>query len=778
MLNKKIIWSLILLVALLSVSGVGAADNITGDEINDLVGMEDSIVNDSLSASSKTFTDLNNLLNDNSKWNFELTDDYVFSSSDSAFKEGIPISRSISIQGNGHTINANGQARIFNLTNYVTFYNINFINANSPSGSAITGTNYAAIDCRFTNNHADTSGGAMYGGYAKNCIFQGNTADRWGGAVYGANIEQCTLISNSANEGGAIYNVYATECMFMRNTANLYGGAMYGSSVGKSVFTGNSAKVYGGAVFNAYIVNCNFTNNSASYGGALGGESYSALNCILKDNYAENGGAMFGGTATDCIFISNNAHNGGAKYSGSAVNCLFDNNHAVNVGGAIMETYAVSCNFTYNSAIKGGAMYQNSAVTCIFTGNNAVNGGAMFNAHSDTSKFYNNSATQGGAIDEGGAESSDFRYNHAVNGGAIANSDALACTFASNTADEYGGAVYKTSARRCLFSKNTAQYGGALAYGSASECSFRNNVAKVTGGVRFESYVADTVECEGNLPTYTLYVSDFSGIEGFGGDLSIKLYDNPNYQVTGVNATIKVYNSKNKLIGTYLSEVGYNWFVNFDAGKYKAVISIGDDVYELDPVKININIQKSSFIYVVNVVTNYQAGKVLLVNLHDSAGTVLKYAKVTVKLNGVTKAYITDDNGQVMVPTKTLAPGTYAAYIEYAGSDVYIESSASAKITVKKLTPKLTAAKATLKLSDKIKKYTVTLKNNKNVVMKSAKLTVKVGGKTYSVKTNAKGQAIFKLTKLTKKGKYSAVVAYSGSSIYNGVKKTVVITVK
>ena len=62
--------------------------------------------------------------------------------------------------------------------------------------------------------------------------------------------------------------------------------------------------------------------------------------------------------------------------------------------------------------------------------------------------------------------------------------------------------------------------------------------------------------------------------------------------------------------------------------------------------------------------------------------------------------------------------------------------------------------------------------------MKSKKVTVKVNGVTYSIKTNTKGQAIFKLKKLTKKGKYSAVVKYSGSSIYNSVKKTVKITVK
>ncbi|MBQ6098802.1 MAG: hypothetical protein IJL02_02930 [Methanobrevibacter sp.] len=487
---------------------------------------------------------------------------------------------------------------------------------------------------------------------------------------------------------------------------------------------------------------------------------------------------MYGGTALECVFINNQAHQGGAKYSGSARDCLFDNNHAVNRGGATMECYSVNCNFTHNSALEGGAMFQESAVNCIFMFNSAVNGGAMYNSHAEKCKVYNNTATRGGAIDEGGAESSDFRYNHAVNGGAASNSDVLACTFISNNADEYGGAIYQSSARRCLFTQNTAKYGAALAYGSASECSFKKNIAKITGGVRYEAYVADTIECEGNLPVYKLYVSDFSGVEGFGGDISIKLADNTNYYVTGVNATIKLYNSKNKLIKTSLSEVGYNWFVSLSAGTYKAVISINDELFELDPVNIKITIKKSSFIYAADVVTNYHAGKVLLINLHDAKGNVIKYAKVSVKLNGATKTYTTDDHGQVMIATKTLAPKTYTVDINYAGSNTYVKASATAKITVKKLTPKLTAAKATFKLKDKTKKYTVTLKTNKNVVMKNTKVTVTVNGKTYSVKTNSKGQAIFKLNKLTKKGTFNAVVKYAGSSIYYSSTKTVKITVK
>ena len=785
MLKNKIVFTLwILLISLFILTSVSAsAENMTSDiyeldySVNDSISIE---VENVSSASPKTFSDLNSLINDNYNFNIYLTDSYKYDpSSDSQFVNGIVISKSVNIYGQGNTIDGNGLARIFNVTTYVNFKNINFCNANSQSGSAITGSNYAVSDSKFSYNHASNFGGALNGGSATNCIFESNSADRWGGAIYSGNVNNCTFISNSASEGGAIYNVYAINSLFTNNVADLYGGAMYGSSASDCIFSKNSAKSYAGAAFNVvYLFNCTFIGNTAEYAGAFGGGTGSADKCLFVSNTAQYGGAVYGCTVLNSVFRQNSASNGGAMYTGSVSNCLFEDNHATEVGGALMETYAANSNFTHNTAQKGGAMYQNSALECLFDSNSATNGGALFNAHAKRSTFIDNTATQGGAIDEGGAEYSTFKYNTAVNGGAVSATDVLSCEFLSNTAEEYGGAAYKSSARRCEFNENIAKYGAALASSSASDCDFVKNVAKITGGVQYDSYVADSDIVEGNLPGYHLIVSDFEGIQGFGGNINIQLYDSPDYKVTGVNATIKLYNSKNKLIGTYLSEVGYNWFIDLAAGSYKAAISIEDIIYDLDPVKININIKKSSFIYAADVTTNYQAGKVLIVNLHDADGKIIKYAKVSVNLNGATKTYLTDDLGQVMVPTKALAPKTYEAIITFAGDSTYLKSTVSAKITVNKLTPKLTAAKATLKLKDKTKKYTVTLKTNKNVVMKNTKITVKVNSKTYSAKTNAKGQAIFKLTKLTKKGSYSAVVTYVGSSIYNKVSKTVKITVK
>jgi len=62
--------------------------------------------------------------------------------------------------------------------------------------------------------------------------------------------------------------------------------------------------------------------------------------------------------------------------------------------------------------------------------------------------------------------------------------------------------------------------------------------------------------------------------------------------------------------------------------------------------------------------------------------------------------------------------------------------------------------------------------------MKKVKLTLKVKGKTYKAITNKKGKATFKITKLTKKGKFKAVVKFAGNKNYKALSKNAVITVK
>ena len=200
----------------------------------------------------------------------------------------------------------------------------------------------------------------------------------------------------------------------------------------------------------------------------------------------------------------------------------------------------------------------------------------------------------------------------------------------------------------------------------------------------------------------------------------------------------------------------------------------------------NFNKNSTSGAFTVKTITAVTASKVsvvygnsknLVVTLKDSNGNVVSGKDISVKLNGKTYTKTTNSNGQAAIAIPNLVPKTYTASIAFSGDDNYAKSTGSAKVVVSKATPVLKAAKKTFKYTVKTKKYTVTLKTNKNKVMKNQWVALKVNKKVYKVKTNSKGQAIFKITKLNKKGTFTAVVKYAGNSYYNAktVKSKIVV---
>ena len=223
--------------------------------------------------------------------------------------------------------------------------------------------------------------------------------------------------------------------------------------------------------------------------------------------------------------------------------------------------------------------------------------------------------------------------------------------------------------------------------------------------------------------------------------------------------------------------------LELDPGEYTVDVTYGgNDNYNSVSKSINVKVADvvlSSVLSSSKVTTTYGTSKNILVTLKDSAGNFLVGRTVNVILNNKNyHAVVQGDGKAVIAIPSNLAAKTYTATVTYAGETQILASSIKVNVVVNKATPKLTAAKKTFKVKDKTKKYVVTLKTNKNKVYKNQKVTIKVNGKTYSAKTNSKGQATFKLTKLTKKGKFTATVRYSGNTNYKLVSKNVKITVK
>ena len=231
--------------------------------------------------------------------------------------------------------------------------------------------------------------------------------------------------------------------------------------------------------------------------------------------------------------------------------------------------------------------------------------------------------------------------------------------------------------------------------------------------------------------------------------------ENRNVQINNGKATLTL---KDLEPGNYTVTASYNGDKNLNASTSNAVTFSIAEVYPILTAK--------------DLTKTYGTSNKFVVNLVDSKGNAIPNAVVNVDIKGKITPITTGSNGQATMVIG-LAPGEYTANATYGNA-----AQANAKITVKKATPKMTAKAKTFKKSVKTKNYVVTLKTNQNKVMKKAKLTLKVNGKTYSATTNAKGQATFKITKLTKKGKFTGTIAYKGNAYYNKLSKKVQITIK
>ena len=259
---------------------------------------------------------------------------------------------------------------------------------------------------------------------------------------------------------------------------------------------------------------------------------------------------------------------------------------------------------------------------------------------------------------------------------------------------------------------------------------------------------------------FIINLKDINGNPLSNVSLSVDLNGVSNY-TTDDNGEVRL-SCKNLLPGTYLVNVAFN----------------GNKIYLPSIITANIAINKlSTLLNANNIEIVYGASDNLVITLNDEKGNPLSGVSISVDLNSVNN-YNTDVNGQIIIPIQNFAPKNYVATITFSGDNCYIGSSITSSVVVKKATPKLTAKSKTFKKSQKVKKYVVSLKNNQNKVMKNTKVKVKVNKKVYTAKTNSKGYATFKITKLSKKGKFTAYVKYAGSKYYNSKTVKAKILVK
>ncbi|MEE0902237.1 MAG: peptidoglycan-binding protein [Methanobrevibacter sp.] len=809
-----------------------------------------------VTAPEHTFWFLNYTINSNSDAVINLNNDFYFDSDyDTAFAEGIMIERPVTINGNGYTIDAKGQARIFQVISAdVVLENITFINGHSTGGGAVYFEDTGIVsDCNFTNNTAT-----------------GN--DGFGGAVYFLNngeVTYCNFTGNNATAGSAIYfrtastNKNVSHSCFLNNRANAEALEItkYDNNI-TIIFTGQNN------LLNAiYSKDDEVTFTNVTYWGTNGIANTGSSPAVPSRFNRQAGiniaveGVVNGVPVVNGVNVTDedgkivlNINDGDDYY-------LFVRHEA--------DSYYTEVEKTISNNI-------NVNVTSKTTNNRAVNITAKSNIYSEFMPgkllFILPNGTQIDAtygadgtwwavhtFDDYGEYEVNASYigldNVTVNNGIITINKADSKITLENVTLDYGDSTNLTV--------TTAGAVGITANINGVNVTVINNYTIQISDLKAGNHtltvitipdddhnpVSATSKITVNKVDSTLTVRDIvfdygssgSGDVSFTGanevianvisqpkavvsvsgkkitvsglaagtyTLNVSTVSDENHNAVTKTSTITVNKVKSTLtlnnieldygssVNVTVSAKGATGItakidgVNADVNAYTISISdlsvgnhtltvttVPDENHSAVTKTATITVNKvSTKLAAAGVTATYKVNKYLVIKLTDGQGNPLANSTMTVNLNGA-KKYTTNENGQVKIKVSTMVPKTYSAKISYAGNDTYAESSATAKVVVKKATPKVTANAKTFKTTTKTKKYAIILKDNTGKAINNAKVTLKVNGKTYKATTNSKGKATFKITKLTKKGTFKATITYKGNKYYSKVTKKASIKV-
>lgn len=636
-----------------------------------------------------------------------------------------------------------------------------------------------------TNNNIKTpynSYGIIRGGTngaitINNSIFENNVLDSKDNNAQGtvlylesgtAKISNSKFIKNiGARSCGAIYTIIPTTFInntFEKNTATDSGGAIYTGNA-KTSFTNNTFKENeantGGAIYSSELTSANgnqfISNHATKHGGAIYSNTIGTVekpienNIFINNEALENGGAIYsknGVRINKSTIQGNKAENGAAIYSAatggsesvktsSITNTIFDSNIIKSSSGKLVHFYGKSIaennywgnnnlNFTELIGVNGGTFTAPENITIIIIEGNTT----LSSSDTYTVKFVNNNTGITVALNDYEAEVSSNL--NPVTPTIIGIKNGVG-SFRYN-AENNGQDTIKIS-------KNNVEITNATVTVSLPKKPVNIDDALVIVNDKNLTFTFTFKLPENAMGTFTVKIGETTKTASLvNGSATIKL--------SGLPAGLQTAN------------ITYS----------------GDENFESSAKQTNITVAKQEVkSSTITTVTAPKYGKTAsyVIKLPATATGTLT---VTVDGKKYTKTIV---NGEATVTIPKLAVGKHTIKIAYSGDNNYKGVSKTSTVTIvkPKVTPTIYAKNKVFKVKTKVKKYSITLKHGKKA-LKKVKVYLKVKGKTYTAKTNSKGEATFKITKLTKKGIYKSSITYKGSATYKKVTKYVKITAK
>ena len=247
-------------------------------------------------------------------------------------------------------------------------------------------------------------------------------------------------------------------------------------------------------------------------------------------------------------------------------------------------------------------------------------------------------------------------------------------------------------------------------------------------------------------------INDKSQVYTYNSNYIATLTDSNGKALANKEATISVNGKTYSVYTDANGKLSYN--LKLTPATYSISVSnlvTGEVLTKKVKIVKRINSNKDMTVY-------YGDGKSYTVRVLDDYGNPLKNVKVTFKINSKTYTRTTNSNGYASLKI-ALNPNKYTITATYKGFTVKNKITVKSTIITKNLSVK----------KGKTFKFTAKLLNSKGKILKNKKITIKFKGVTYKVKTNSKGIATLKISKISKVGKYTIKTIYGKLTIQNKI---------
>ena len=780
-----------------------------------------------------SFTALDKKIKESTGSEIELEHDYIYNESvDSEFTYGIAISKSLTIDGKGKTIDASGKASLFNLESNCNLIlkNLIIVNCYTDGDGGVININNANLtvtNCNFNNNKAN-AGGVIYA-YESNVTLSNNRFFK----------------NLASSEGGSLVARRTTVNIFNNIFENDYaggGGSLQILSNGRgdatatlknNLFKNCTAKYVAGFFYSSLpttVINCTFDNSDGGkYGGVVADGNFSIIDSTFRNSFSTRGGALSlngnskSTTITNCIFENNRAETlGGAIYSQQKLKVTdssFINNTAKNYGGALYDEgnyFDITSNtFTDNVAkTDGGAIYLVGAVEIRTYKDWTQYPSATYRltvaSIEGTSSMYNAYLNQGtlenfGIRDYTSDSRIDALFDYYKTGGRgpVSTSRDFDAPggFISYNAEQVG-AVGKGNIFKNVFSNNNAKENGGAIYSTANnltiqENKFVNNSAKsgsaiwISNQTKSQSHIigagSDNPGYSSSKTTIDLKKANAYKITLYDYTLNTPVINRYYYGTAEIALGHNVTMFKNTFlqnptgsIGNAIVNEGTNTTIeNNDEKNAKCGstiytksehVSISENVFEDSELKTILSIKAS------NPAPNLNEDVELTVTLKDKMNTPLSNQNIELTIQNKKHSLKTDKNGIATFVYKADTIEAQTVYVTYNGNSLFSKSASTLKIKAQ-IATKITADSSLTATYNKKGVIVATLSDINGNALGSVKLSVDLNGEVYTPVTDENGQIKISTDGLVPK-KYDAVITFGGNDDYGKSAKSVGINVK